>query len=134
MFEIDFMHWPNSQCLSLSISKWLFVKISIYHILMVNALKRFNLSDENDETFHMGQTICEITFEIYITNFIHVGSHFNYFWNIFAFLVHNYRCYFNANIFQSIMIYTKNYFLIYYLGYTITCKYIVKLFFHVDLI
>jgi hypothetical protein len=71
MFEIDFMHWPNSQCLSLFIFKWLFVKISIYHILMVNAIKRLNLSNEKDQTFHMGQTICEITFEIYIYIYIH---------------------------------------------------------------
>jgi hypothetical protein len=40
------MHWPNSQCLSRSISKLLFVKFSIYHILMVNALKPSQLWNE----------------------------------------------------------------------------------------
>ncbi len=32
---MDFVYWPNSQYLSPSISKWLFVKISIYLIIFI---------------------------------------------------------------------------------------------------
>jgi len=50
---MDFMYYPNSQCLLSFISKWLSIEISIYHVLMVNALKKLNLWNENYQTFHM---------------------------------------------------------------------------------
>jgi hypothetical protein len=43
MFE---MHYIN--CF-----KWLFVKICVYKILMINALEKPHLWKENDQTFHM---------------------------------------------------------------------------------
>jgi hypothetical protein len=88
MFERDFMYWPNSQCMSCSISKCLIVNILIYHIFMLSVLKnpfmRWKLSNfsNGSQTWFK---ICGITCEIYITNFIKVKNHFNCFWNIFIF-------------------------------------------------
>jgi hypothetical protein len=126
MFEMDFKHWPNSQCLLPSISKWLFGKISIYHIMLkVNTLKKSQiLWDENYQTFHMVQKhgskyVQSHVCEIYITNFMKVKNHFNHLWSIFAFFNTQLQVYFLYKYFNLYNIHSKQFFsfLFYYLGY-----------------
>jgi hypothetical protein len=73
----------------------MFIKISIYHILIVKALEKPKFFDENYQNFsHGSQTcfkICGITCEIYNTNFIKVKNHLNFAKVYLNFLLHNYK-------------------------------------------
>jgi hypothetical protein len=85
--EMDFMCWPNSQCFSPFISKWLFIKISIYHIILVNALKN-PICEVKMIKLLTWFKICGIACEINIINFVKVKNNSNVFGVYLHFSIH----------------------------------------------
>ncbi len=76
--------------MSHSICKWFFVKISIYHILMIKIVKKNSFMIWKLSKFSNGSQIwfklCEMTCEITTIFFMKIQNNFNHIWNIFAFL------------------------------------------------
>jgi hypothetical protein len=109
---MDFTHFLNSQCLSPSISKWLFVKISIFYILMINTLRKSHLWNEN-ENFHIVQKYVESHVKQLLQILIKIDHYFKYFKYIYFLSIHNCIHYFHTNT----IIYIENIFSPYFIAW-----------------
>jgi hypothetical protein len=121
MFEMKILKMARiTYILSYSICKWLFVKMLIYHILMVIALKNINLWYDNYQTLHMVHKLILIIWMI--TMFNRYGTFHKDQKSFQSFL--EYIC-----IFVVFLIFD-------FFGFwlTITCKSIVKIFHDNDMV
>ncbi len=84
-FEMKFYKWPTSHILSSSIWKWLFIKILIFHIIMVITLKQNPIMICIYQTFHMTRKFIPIIWNHSEQISTKLKKHFNHFLNISAF-------------------------------------------------
>ncbi len=125
--------WPNSQCLSLSISRWLFIKVSILSHIYSQCLKKTPFVIWKQSNFTWFTNIIQSMWNRMWNNYYKFHKGYKSFQNLevyIHFLTHNYRYYFHINIFQSTKTYIKIIYILLGLCFIIMQK-IVKLLFNV---